>query len=86
MSNTMDGVGFGLVPQLDYDPFASFFYVIFAVVGGFFVVNLFTGVVIDNYRRIQSAQQHSTFLTTEQTGRINGMRVRKMPCVYRPFP
>lgn len=75
MSNTMDGVGYGILPELNYDPFAAFFYVIFAVVGGFFVVNLFTGVVIDNYNRIKETHDGAAFLTTEQKEWVNAMRV-----------
>uniref|UniRef100_A0A7S3D7M4 Uncharacterized protein n=2 Tax=Palpitomonas bilix TaxID=652834 RepID=A0A7S3D7M4_9EUKA len=75
MANTMDGVGAGLNPQINFDPMAAFFYVIFAVVGGFFVLNLFTGVVIDNYNRIKETHDGAAFLTNEQKEWVNAMRL-----------
>jgi hypothetical protein len=45
----VDAVGPGLSPIVGFNEGAMLFFVIFIIVGGFFVLNIFVGVFIDNY-------------------------------------
>jgi hypothetical protein len=44
-------VGIDRVPIRNYQLFTGLFYVFFIIVGNFFVLNLFVGVVISNFNR-----------------------------------
>jgi hypothetical protein len=73
-------------PQVDYSPFWSLFFIAFMVVGNFFVLNLFVGVVIDNFNRmkeklgVESGQ--SIFATPEQR---EWQKTRKYALMIRPY-
>jgi hypothetical protein len=58
------------------------FYVMFIVVGSFFVINLFVGVVIDNFNSLKAAKEGgSVFMTDEQKEWSN---TRKFVMKLRP--
>lgn len=58
------------------------FYVMFIVVGSFFVINLFVGVVIDNFNSLKQAKEGgSVFMTDEQKEWSN---TRKFVMKLRP--
>ena len=41
-----------LAPERDYNPLRAFFFVVFMVVANFFIVNLFVGIILDNFAQI----------------------------------
>ena len=49
----LDSTGVGKQPVFMNRPAAAAFFVAFLLIGGFFVMNVFTGVVIDNYNRLK---------------------------------
>mmetsp|Transcript_58370 Transcript_58370/g.186060 ORF Transcript_58370/g.186060 Transcript_58370/m.186060 type:complete len:1610 (+) Transcript_58370:485-5314(+) len=54
-------------PVRDNDPYMCIFFVLFLIVGSFFVLNLFVGVTIDKFNEMKEKQEgKSVFLTQEQ--------------------
>lgn len=51
MFQAMDMRGPGEQPRLNSSPWAALYFVVFLVIGSFFLVNLFIGVVMDNVKR-----------------------------------
>ena len=62
----VDSRGPDMQPIRDYAEGWSFFFVAFMVVGSFFVMNLFVGVVIDNFNTMKERLGGSAFLTESQ--------------------
>ncbi|KAA0159275.1 hypothetical protein FNF28_05910 [Cafeteria roenbergensis] len=82
----VDSRGLGMQPRRDANPGWAAFFVAFMVVGNFFVLNLFVGVVIDNFNRMKvklgvEAGQ-SIFATPEQR---EWQKTRKYALLIRPF-
>jgi len=82
----VDSRGIGAHPVRDSAPGWAAFFVGFMVVGNFFVLNLFVGVVIDNFNRMKvklgvEAGQ-SIFATPEQR---EWQKTRKYALMIRPF-
>ncbi|KAA0147079.1 hypothetical protein FNF31_07654 [Cafeteria roenbergensis] len=82
----IDSRGSGMQPQRDFSPAWALFFVAFIVVGDFFVLNLFVGVVVDNFNRMKvklgvEAGQ-SIFATPEQR---EWQKTRKYALLIRPF-
>ena len=53
MYAAIDQRGIGMQPVRDSNPFWSIFFIIFLVVGAFFVLELFVGVTIENFNKIR---------------------------------
>ena len=77
MYHSVDAVAEGLQPRLNYNEGAALFYVVFIIIGAFFVMNLFVGVTIDKFNEMKEAQEEedeiegrakgaSLFVTEEQ--------------------
>lgn len=47
MYNGIDAVGIDKQPVLNNDPYICIFFIVFIVVGSFFILNLIVGVIID---------------------------------------
>ena len=63
----VDARGVGLQPHYDNNPYICIFFVLFIIVGAFFVLNLFVGVTIDKFNEMKEKQDvQSVFLTQEQ--------------------
>lgn len=63
----MDEQGLWLHPARDSQPFMCLFFLLFIVVGSFFIWNLFVGVTIDKFNEMKDKQEgRSVFLTEEQ--------------------
>jgi hypothetical protein len=73
----VDAVGPGLAPELNHNPLASVYFLLFAVIGGIFFVNLFVSVLIDTYeeqRKRTATGRGSVFLTAEQNAWMTSHR------------
>ena len=57
--------GIDLNPLQYSNPYISFFFLIFIIVGCFFITNMFVGVVISQYNR-ESEKLGDHFLLTDQ--------------------
>ena len=56
MYNGIDAVGVDMQPQENHNEYMAFFFIIYLLVVGFFVVNMFVGVIIDNFHKCREAQ------------------------------
>ena len=84
-----NSVGLFLQPMRDANPWMAFFFVAFVVMGAFFVMNLFVGVIIDKFNEMkEKAEGGSVFLTDEQKNWVSIQRhlseLRPMASAERP--
>uniref|UniRef100_A0A0G4H9N8 Calcium-channel protein CCH1 n=1 Tax=Chromera velia CCMP2878 TaxID=1169474 RepID=A0A0G4H9N8_9ALVE len=63
MADGMDARGIGLQPKENVQPWMSLYFLAFMVVGNFFAINLFVGVIIDNFTQMR--KEMSGGLATE---------------------
>ena len=77
MYHSVDAVEEGTQPRLNHNEGAALFYVVFIIIGAFFVMNLFVGVTIDKFNEMKETQEEedeiegrakgaSLFVTEEQ--------------------
>lgn len=59
----VDSTGIDSQPKRDNKLFAILFFVGFMIVGSQFILNLFVGVVIDNFNKIKEKELGNIFLT-----------------------
>jgi len=82
MYSGVDAVDEDIHPRRDYKPDACIFFVIFIIVGSFFVINLFVGVTIDKFNEMKEKQEgKSVFLTAEQR---NWVSIQKLLVDIKP--
>ncbi|KAG2787764.1 Sodium channel protein [Phytophthora cactorum] len=88
MMAAIDSNGIGMQPIRDNNMIWALFFVLFIMVGSFFVVNLFVGVIIDNFNRMKAALGGDFMLTPEQkkwieaqkaASRVGPVRILKPP-------
>lgn len=53
MADAVDARGVNLQPQREANLYAYIYFVIFIVCGSFFTLNLFIGVIIDNFNMLK---------------------------------
>lgn len=53
MWNGVDSVGIGMQPQRDNNQWYALYFIGFIIVGNMFLLNLFVGVVIDNFNQMK---------------------------------
>ena len=56
MNDALDATQVGSVPSKMSFPFATVIFVTFQMFGNFFVLNIFTGVIIDHYQKLKALQ------------------------------
>ena len=66
MLAAVDQRGIDAQPQRNANEIWIVFFILFMLVGSFFVMNLFVGVVIDNFNQLKAELGADAFLTTEQ--------------------
>ena len=54
MWSAVDSVGIEMQPIRDYKPYWVIYFIFFIICGNFFLVNVFVGVIIDNFERVKS--------------------------------
>ena len=62
----MDACSEDIGPQRDCNVVAGLFFVGFFAITGFFLINLFVGVVIHNFKQVKEQMDGSSFMTPEQ--------------------
>jgi hypothetical protein len=65
MYDTMNGVSPELVPGYKVSPALALFFMLFIIFGGFFITNLFIGVVIASFNR-ECTKLGNDFMLTEK--------------------
>lgn len=64
MYDGIDAVGVDMQPIKNHNEYMALFFIVYLLVVGFFVVNMFIGVIIDNFHRCREAQ-------AEEENRLN---------------
>lgn len=67
MYNGIDAVGIDQQPIKNHNEYMASFFIFYLLVVGFFVVNMFIGVIIDNFHRCREAQ-------AEEENRLNQVK------------
>lgn len=62
MADAVDARGVDLQPQREANLYANLYFVIFIVCGSFFTLNLFIGVIIDNFNMLKKRVSIVVFL------------------------
>ena len=90
MYSGVDVVGVDMQPQRDNSLESLMFFVGFMIIGSFFIINLFVGVVVDNFSQVSSkeASSSSLFLTKEQRAwvhtHLQALKMRAEPLKVYP--
>ncbi|XP_072921388.1 sodium channel protein 1 brain-like [Hemitrygon akajei] len=68
MANAADTRGIDLQPEMGANPYSLFYFVAFIVIGTFFTLNLFIGIIIDNFNTMHKRVKGAlvTVLTEDQ--------------------
>lgn len=75
MYPVLDSVGPGLPMDKGADPAAALYFIIIQVCCGFFLLELFTGVIIANYYALKERSQGSGLLTEQQKAWVEQMKI-----------
>jgi hypothetical protein len=65
MYDGIDSRGIDLQPKRDNNIALSLFFIAFMVVGSMLIINLFVGVVIDNFNKIKTNEELGNMFVTE---------------------
>jgi hypothetical protein len=52
-------------PKLNHSPWAIGYFVVFMVFGSQFILNLFVGVIMDNFNKIKEKEEWGSLFVTE---------------------
>ncbi|XP_048583288.1 sodium channel protein 1 brain-like isoform X2 [Nematostella vectensis] len=78
MRDAVDARGFDQQPSYEYNFAAYAYFVVFIIVGSFFTLNLFIGVIIDNFNRLKKQYEDygalDIFLTPSQKAWFSTLR------------
>ena len=58
MHSAIDQRGIDMQPVRDYDRLWAIYFVVFLILGAFFVLELFVGVIIENFSRLREMKGH----------------------------
>ncbi|XP_069780422.1 sodium channel protein type 4 subunit alpha-like [Narcine bancroftii] len=67
MANAADSRGIDLQPEMSANPYSLFYFVAFIVIGTFFTLNLFIGIIIDNFNTMHKRSRKEGALVTVLT-------------------
>ncbi|NWX24747.1 SCN5A protein, partial [Aegotheles bennettii] len=74
-------------PQMEYSLFMYLYFVIFIIFGSFFTLNLFVGVIIDNFnQQKKKISGEDIFMTEEQKKYYNAMKKLGSKKPQKPIP
>lgn len=65
MNSGIDSVGIDMQPKYNNNVIAVIYFAAFMVVGSQFVINLFVGVVIDNFNSIKEKEELGNLFVTD---------------------
>lgn len=71
MADAVDARGVDLQPQREANLYAYIYFVIFIVCGSFFTLNLFIGVIIDNFNMLKKKVNHQ--FCSEKQRKLNNI-------------
>ncbi|XP_044893790.1 sodium channel protein type 5 subunit alpha isoform X11 [Felis catus] len=87
MYAAVDSRGFEEQPQWEYNLYMYIYFVIFIIFGSFFTLNLFIGVIIDNFnQQKKKLGGQDIFMTEEQKKYYNAMKKLGSKKPQKPIP
>ncbi|XP_078288616.1 sodium channel protein type 5 subunit alpha isoform X8 [Panthera onca] len=87
MYAAVDSRGFEEQPQWEYNLYMYIYFVIFIIFGSFFTLNLFIGVIIDNFnQQKKKIRGQDIFMTEEQKKYYNAMKKLGSKKPQKPIP
>ncbi|CAB1338160.1 unnamed protein product, partial [Coregonus sp. 'balchen'] len=72
MYDGLDAVGVDQQPQLNYNPWMLLYFISFLLIVSFFVLNMFVGVVVENFHKCRRSQE------AEEAKRREEKRLKRM--------
>ena len=81
MYEGIDAVGIDMQPVENHNEYMAFFYLIYLLIVGFFVVNMFVGVVIDNFHKC-CEDQSAAEIQRKEDRRIKKEKKRLLGNIY----
>uniref|UniRef100_A0A8D2LK26 Sodium channel protein n=1 Tax=Varanus komodoensis TaxID=61221 RepID=A0A8D2LK26_VARKO len=85
MYAAVDSVGVERQPKWEHSKYMYLYFVIFIIFGAFFTLNLFVGVIIDNFNQ-QKKKIKDIFMTEEQKKYYNAMKKLGSKKPQKPIP
>ncbi|XP_073757998.1 sodium channel protein type 5 subunit alpha isoform X6 [Callorhinus ursinus] len=87
MYAAVDSRGYEEQPQWEYNLYMYIYFVIFIIFGSFFTLNLFIGVIIDNFNQQKKKMRgQDIFMTEEQKKYYNAMKKLGSKKPQKPIP
>ncbi|EPQ04076.1 Sodium channel protein type 10 subunit alpha [Myotis brandtii] len=87
MYAAVDARGVNLQPKWENNVYMYLYFVIFIIFGGFFTLNLFVGVIIDNFnQQKKKIRGQDIFMTEEQKKYYNAMKKLGSKKPQKPIP
>ncbi|XP_032090834.1 sodium channel protein type 5 subunit alpha-like [Thamnophis elegans] len=87
MYAAVDSTGVELQPKWEYSKYMYIYFVIFIIFGSFFTLNLFVGVIIDNFNQQKKKfGGEDIFMTEEQRKYYNAMKKLGSKKPQKPIP
>uniref|UniRef100_A0A8C0JK83 Sodium channel protein n=1 Tax=Canis lupus dingo TaxID=286419 RepID=A0A8C0JK83_CANLU len=86
MYAAVDSVNVDKQPIYEYNLYMYIYFVIFIIFGSFFTLNLFIGVIIDNFNQQKKKISQDIFMTEEQKKYYNAMKKLGSKKPQKPIP
>uniref|UniRef100_A0A7M4FE37 Sodium channel protein n=1 Tax=Crocodylus porosus TaxID=8502 RepID=A0A7M4FE37_CROPO len=86
MYAAVDSVDVNMQPSYEYNLYMYLYFVIFIIFGSFFTLNLFIGVIIDNFNQQKKKISQDIFMTEEQKKYYNAMKKLGSKKPQKPIP
>ncbi|KAB0360458.1 hypothetical protein FD754_004614 [Muntiacus muntjak] len=86
MYAAVDSVNVNKQPIYEYNLYMYIYFVIFIIFGSFFTLNLFIGVIIDNFNQQKKKISQDIFMTEEQKKYYNAMKKLGSKKPQKPIP
>uniref|UniRef100_A0A8C7I9H8 Sodium channel protein n=1 Tax=Oncorhynchus kisutch TaxID=8019 RepID=A0A8C7I9H8_ONCKI len=86
MYAAVDSRNVELQPQYEQNLYMYLYFVIFIIFGSFFTLNLFIGVIIDNFNQQKKKIRQDIFMTEEQKKYYNAMKKLGSKKPQKPIP
>ena len=83
MYTGVDAVGGGRALERNHNIFASLYFVSFVIVGGFFAMNLFVGMLIEQFGKVKEDREGTSSLSDAQHVWLNACKVMNRTKLYK---
>ncbi|KAG7466902.1 hypothetical protein MATL_G00147220 [Megalops atlanticus] len=86
MHGAVDARNVELQPDFEFNTYMYLYFVVFIIFGSFFTLNLFIGVIIDNFNQQKKKISQDIFMTEEQKKYYNAMKKLGSKKPQKPIP